>query len=64
MKNNLKTILVLLAAICVSGSCKKYLDTLPDTCTELNTVDKVLSLLATAYPQAAYQKIAEIKFDF
>lgn len=61
---NVKTLsaCLLIFVISLSG-CKKFLDTLPDTRTELNTVDKVRSLLATAYPKAAYQKIAEIMSD-
>lgn len=61
---NVKTLSAYLLVFAISFSgCKKFLDTLPDTRTELNTVDKVRSLLATAYPQAAYQKIAEIMSD-
>ncbi|MEO6819117.1 MAG: RagB/SusD family nutrient uptake outer membrane protein, partial [Ginsengibacter sp.] len=43
--------------------CNKFLDKLPDTRTELNSVAKVRALLATAYPQAAYEKIAELMSD-
>ena len=61
---NIKRISTYLLVFTISLSgCKKYLDTLPDTRTELNTVDKIRTLLATAYPQGAYQKIAEIMSD-
>lgn len=61
---NIKKVSTYLLVFIISLSgCKKFLDTLPDTRTELNTVDKVRSLLATAYPKAAYQKAAEIMSD-
>lgn len=44
-------------------SCDKYLDTAPDNRTEINTVDKVAQLVATAYPEGDYYTFAEAASD-
>jgi starch-binding outer membrane protein, SusD/RagB family len=44
-------------------SCKKFLDKNPDNRTELNSVEKVSKLLATAYPNAAYMTFTEAASD-
>lgn len=45
------------------ASCKKYLDTVPDNRTEINSVDKVAQLVATAYPEGDYYTFAEAASD-
>ncbi|MEO6819498.1 MAG: RagB/SusD family nutrient uptake outer membrane protein, partial [Ginsengibacter sp.] len=55
-----KLSIFLLSFLIIFSGCNKFLDKLPDTRTELNSVAKVRALLATAYPQAAYEKIAEL----
>lgn len=45
------------------ASCDKYLDTAPDNRTEINTVDKVAQLVATAYPEGDYYTFAEAASD-
>lgn len=40
-------------------SCNKFLDVNPDMRTEINSVEKVAELLATAYPQANYISFTE-----
>jgi hypothetical protein len=62
MKKVYITIPLIFAIISFSG-CKKYLETAPDQRTELNTVQKVSELLATAYPQADYQTFTEAASD-
>ncbi len=44
-------------------SCDKYLDTAPDNRTEINSVDKVAQLVATAYPEGDYYTFAEAASD-
>lgn len=45
------------------SSCRKYLEQAPDQRTQLNTVEKVAELLATAYPQADYATFTEAASD-
>ena len=44
-------------------SCDKFLDTLPDNRTDLDSAGKIRSLLITAYPQADYLGINEMMSD-
>lgn len=44
-------------------SCEKYLDTVPDNRAEINSVEKVAQLLATAYPEGDYYTMAESASD-
>lgn len=53
----------ILAVALVSAGCKKYLETAPDQRTQLNTVEKVAELVATAYPQADYATFTEAASD-
>lgn len=46
-----------------ASSCKKYLDKNPDNRTEINTVDKVAQLVATAYPRYDYYHFTESYSD-
>jgi len=48
MKNN--KILITILAACILVSCNKFLDTLPDRRTELDTPDKIAKMLVSAYP--------------
>lgn len=44
-------------------SCEKYLDTMPDQRTELNSVKKVKDLLMSAYPTASHVQMEEMMSD-
>lgn len=57
------TYYILAATLLVISGCKKYLETAPDQRTQLNTVEKVAELLATAYPQADYATFTEAASD-
>jgi len=57
------TYYILAAAMIMPAGCKKYLETAPDQRTQLNTVEKVAELLATAYPQADYATFTEAASD-
>lgn len=58
---------ILNCIVCVSiltlASCDKYLDTAPDNRTEINSVEKVAQLVATAYPEGDYYTFAEAASD-
>lgn len=56
-------IYLLIALSTVLFSCKKYLEQPPDNRTALNTVDKVKSLLSSAYPKASYVTFCEAMSD-
>lgn len=45
------------------SSCNSFLDTLPDNRTELNTEEKILGMLVSAYPDNLYNMSAEISSD-
>lgn len=47
------------AQLLVLPSCKKYLEQAPDNRTEINSVEKVAQLVATAYPSANYLAFTE-----
>lgn len=44
-------------------SCDDYLDEMPDNRTEIDSEDKVVSLITSAYPDIAYIMLAEIMSD-
>jgi len=44
-------------------SCEKYLDTIPDNRTEINTPEKISELLVSAYPSGNYSPFCEIMSD-
>lgn len=58
-------IYILSLALCVGvlTSCDKYLEQEPDMRTEINTVDKVAKLVASAYPGYGYLAMAETYSD-
>lgn len=45
-------------------SCNDYLDKLPDNRTEINSVDKVAQLIASAYPKASYAAMVDSRVDY
>ncbi|WP_447641366.1 MULTISPECIES: RagB/SusD family nutrient uptake outer membrane protein [Chitinophagaceae] len=63
MKKSYKYLILVVGVASITASCNKFLDKNPDNRTELNSPDKVRALLATAYPQASYQKMAELMSD-
>jgi len=54
---------VLALALVTTSSCKKFLEQAPDQRTQINSVDKVAQLLASAYPQANYIPFLEASSD-
>lgn len=54
---------ILVAGLIFCTGCRKYLEQAPDQRTQLNTVEKVAELLATAYPQADYATFTEAASD-
>lgn len=52
-----------LGIIPIITSCDSYLDTLPDDRAEVNSVEKVQSLLTTAYPSNTSAMVLEISSD-
>lgn len=62
MKNILK-ISIFTFFLITFTSCEKYLDTIPDNRTEINTPEKISELLVSAYPDANYQAFCEIMSD-
>ncbi|WP_432712071.1 RagB/SusD family nutrient uptake outer membrane protein [Pedobacter sp.] len=61
MKNIYISVLAL--ALLTTTGCKKFLEHAPDQRTQVNSVDKVAQLLASAYPQANYIPFAESASD-
>jgi tetratricopeptide (TPR) repeat protein len=57
------TLYTFLCGTLAFASCEKYLEQPVDMRTQLNTVDKVSELLATAYPQADYATFTESLSD-
>ena len=63
MKINKYVLGLVAGASLLTVSCSDFLDTAPDTRTEINTVESVRQLLATAYTQFNYGLIAELSSD-
>lgn len=61
MKKTISYILTI--TLLLSASCRKYLEQAPDQRTQLNSVEKVAELLATAYPQADFVTFTEAASD-
>ena len=61
----MKTKYIFAASLMLLGlvSCDKFLDTLPDNRTELDSAEKIRSLLVTAYPMADYLGFNEMMSD-
>lgn len=62
MKSNILKYVVFISVLSLV-SCEKYLDTVPDNRTEINSVEKVAQLLATAYPEGDYYTFTESASD-
>ena len=62
MKKSIHILLVLFSGI-ILLSCNDFLDTMPDDRAEIDTNDKVTSLLVSAYPTNSLQLIAEMSSD-
>lgn len=62
MKNILYTILAASAALTFAG-CDKFLDHMPDNRTEIDTEEKVVALLTSAYPSSTYIVMTELACD-
>ena len=58
--NKINTVL---AFTMLMSSCSDFLDTLPDNRTELNSVEKITSLLVSAYPTKGYVLLTEMASD-
>jgi starch-binding outer membrane protein, SusD/RagB family len=63
MKKNRIILYGWLGALTLAFGCKDYLEQPVDMRTQLNTVEKVSELLATAYPQADYATFTEAMSD-
>lgn len=61
--NKLKFLVLGAVLLFVTPSCKKYLDQVPDNRAEINTVEKLSQLLATAYPSRDYLTFTEASSD-
>lgn len=61
--NKLSSLILGAALLMVAPSCKKYLDQAPDNRAEINTVDKLAQLVATAYPSRDYLTFTEAASD-
>lgn len=62
-KNNILKISISLGILFLFTSCEKYLDTIPDNRTEINSPEKISELLVSAYPNGNYQAFCEIMSD-
>lgn len=62
MKKYIILSLTVLAAAVIPG-CDKFLDHVPDNRTEINTEEKVISLLTSAYPENTYIVLTELSSD-
>jgi starch-binding outer membrane protein, SusD/RagB family len=60
---NINSIILLTLGLVLFTSCEKYLDTIPDNRTEINTPEKISELLVGAYPDANYQAFCELMSD-
>ena len=61
MKN--KYIIAAVAALTSLVSCDKFLDTMPDNRTEVDSAKKVAALLGSAYPERVYSMLTELMSD-
>lgn len=63
MKSILKYGLLLVSILLFTPSCNDFLDTLPDNRAEIDTEDKVIKLLVSAYPNATHLMMSEYWSD-
>jgi starch-binding outer membrane protein, SusD/RagB family len=61
----MKKLIIFLSTFGLLGltGCDKYLDTIPDNRTEINTPEKISELLVHAYPTANYSAFCELMSD-
>lgn len=52
-----------LASLALLASCDKFLDTMPDNRAEIDSEEKIQSLLTSAYPDHSYIMLAEMSCD-
>lgn len=64
MKRYIYNICVALAVAALSQGCTKFLDTVPDERTQLNSVDKVSALLTSAYPHSSFAALVHFRCDY
>ena len=57
------TIICSLASLVLLASCDKFLDTMPDNRAEIDTEEKIQSLLTSAYSDHSYIMLAEMSCD-
>lgn len=62
-KNKLYMMSLAFSALALTTSCDDFLDTMPDDRAEVNTEDKVTSLLVSAYPTHSSDFILELTSD-
>ena len=62
-KNKLYIATVLFSALALTTSCDSFLDKLPDDRAEVNTTEKITSLLVSAYPSNSSNFILENSSD-
>ena len=63
MKRNKQSIITILACSALFSACSKYLDVNPDNRTQINSVEKVAQLVASAYPDRDYLAFTETASD-
>lgn len=63
MNSNRWILLILIGMAASVTSCKKYLDVNPDNRTQINSVEKVAQLVASAYPDRDYLAFTETASD-
>lgn len=59
-----KRLFQILLVLLILSSCDKYLDKTPDNRTEINTIEKVGQLLASAYPASSYAAMLNSRVDY
>lgn len=64
MKKNRYSLFVALALVLLVSGCTKFLDTVPDERTQLNSIDKVKALLTSAYPQSSFAALVHFRCDY
>lgn len=62
MKKTLYIIVAVLVGAVFAG-CDKFLDHMPDNRTEINTEEKIIALLTSAYPESTYIVLTEMSSD-
>ena len=62
MKNAIKY-MAILACTAVLGACDDFLSTMPDNRAQIDTEDKITSLLVSAYPENGYYLLTEFMSD-